>query len=118
MSGETDPAGGPGELDAPDAAGRPEAAEHTGDPAPADATERPEAAERTGDTEAADAAPDGTSRPRRRGYRRAVGGTRPTDQDEPEPRAPRAPEDTDTAWGERPDGDDDERILREVPPHW
>lgn len=29
----------------------------------------------------------------------------------------RASEDRDESWGDRP-GDDDERYLREVPPHW
>lgn len=27
-------------------------------------------------------------------------------------------EDTDAAWGERPDPDDDERFYRDRPPHW
>ncbi len=30
----------------------------------------------------------------------------------------RAREDTDAAWGERPEPDDDERLRRERPPHW
>lgn len=61
------------------------------------------------------AAPAASDHRPRRGRRRAVGGTgTPGD----EPRAPRAVEDTDAAWGERPDDGDDERLLREVPPHW
>jgi hypothetical protein len=37
-----------------------------------------------------------------------------------EPSLPeRAPDDTDVGWGEHPDElDDDERLLREKPPHW
>jgi hypothetical protein len=27
-------------------------------------------------------------------------------------------DDTDSGWGAREDGDDDDRILRERPPHW
>jgi hypothetical protein len=27
-------------------------------------------------------------------------------------------EDTDAAWGDRPDPDDDERYYRDRPPHW
>ena len=30
----------------------------------------------------------------------------------------RSRDDTDEGWGDRPAPDDDERILREVPPHW
>lgn len=31
----------------------------------------------------------------------------------------RSSDDTDQGWGEQPSGrDDDERFLREVPPHW
>jgi len=33
------------------------------------------------------------------------------------PGEPRAPDDTDVGWGQA-QGDDDERFLREVPPHW
>jgi len=38
--------------------------------------------------------------------------------DEPWPE--QTSDDTDEGWGERPDdgADDDERILREKPPHW
>lgn len=76
-----------------------------------------------------------TPQPRRRQHRRAYGGTVPrepevpagTASDRPEAERPapvgpagtsRAPDDTDVGWGERPDPDDDERFLREVPPHW
>jgi hypothetical protein len=27
-------------------------------------------------------------------------------------------DDTDRGWGEAPDEDDDERLIREKPPHW
>ena len=30
----------------------------------------------------------------------------------------RSREDTDAAWGEYPESDDDERLYRERPPHW
>ncbi len=53
---------------------------------------------------------------RRRKHRRAVGGTVPPS---PEPSAGRPkPDDLDIAWGDQPPGSDDERFLREVPPHW
>lgn len=71
---------------------------------------------------------DPAAEPRRRRHRRAYGGTprepdgadspaATTDAAAPAP-APRAPDDTDIGWGDRPDPDDDERFLREVPPHW
>jgi hypothetical protein len=40
------------------------------------------------------------------------------DQVAAEPVLPRSPDDSDVGWGGRADGDDDERLLREVPPHW
>lgn len=73
-----------------------------------------------------DAGATDAPRPRRR--RRAVGGT-PTGA-EPvsagpagaDPLVPgRSRDDTDQGWGGRPsvaDDEDDERFLREVPPHW
>ncbi len=70
--------------------------------------------DRTGD---ADDSPEADP-PRRRRHRRAVGGTRPAEPEAAEPKAPRDVEDTDRAWGGRDEGDDDERFLREVPPHW
>jgi len=54
--------------------------------------------------------------PRRRGYRRATGGTAPAGTQAPTTPG-RAPDDTDVGWNE-PGRDDDERILREKPPHW
>ena len=45
----------------------------------------------------------------------------PQDRDGPEDDEvlpSRSAEDTDRGWGERPDEDDDERLLREKPPHW
>jgi hypothetical protein len=30
----------------------------------------------------------------------------------------RSSDDLDTGWGDRPGGNDDERFLRDVPPHW
>lgn len=60
------------------------------------------------------------SEPRRpRRHRRAVGGTvggsEPVVPDVPT----RSPDDQDTGWGEPPADDDaDERLRREVPPHW
>lgn len=30
----------------------------------------------------------------------------------------RSVDDTDAGWGERPADDEDERFLRDVPPHW
>lgn len=58
---------------------------------------------------------------RRRGHRRAVGGTAPpgTGGTDVAPAAlGRSRDDTDDGWGERSGPDDDERFLREVPPHW
>lgn len=57
--------------------------------------------------------------PRRRGYRRAVGGTVPPAQGPPD-RAARGSsrDETDEGWGDRPAPDDDDRLLRDVPPHW
>ena len=40
------------------------------------------------------------------------------DPERPAPRPEQSAEDTDTGWGERPDGDDDERYYRDRPPHW
>jgi hypothetical protein len=57
--------------------------------------------------------PSAAPQRRRRGYRRATGGTAPAGTDAPG----RAPDDTDLGWNE-PTRDDDERILREKPPHW
>lgn len=34
------------------------------------------------------------------------------------PVLPRSKDDVDVGWGGTPERDDDERILREVPPHW
>lgn len=78
-------------------------------------TERPES-EQSGTT------------PRKRGPRRArtepVPGSDPTPQREVPGAAPvRASEDTDQAWGDRPasgggSGENDERLRRDVPPHW
>lgn len=34
-----------------------------------------------------------------------------------DPVLPRSPDESDVGWGEQ-DGDDDERLRREVPPHW
>ncbi|WP_372593528.1 hypothetical protein [Actinotalea sp.] len=84
-----------------------------------DATEPVDAA-RPGGTPADEgaAADEGqeTERPRRRRHRRAVGGTVPPG---PEPRTNGpSPDDLDVGWGEQPSGSDDERFLREVPPHW
>jgi hypothetical protein len=40
----------------------------------------------------------------------------------PAPDAPliptRSSDDSDTGWGERPDDANDDRLLRDVPPHW
>ncbi len=59
---------------------------------------------------------DGDAPTPRRKHRRAVGGTVPPT---PEPDAgPRRSDDLDIAWGDQPSGSDDERFLREVPPHW
>lgn len=60
-----------------------------------------------------------TGEPRRvRRHRRATGGTaRPAEPVVPADPA-RSPDDQDTGWGERPAGDDDDRLRREVPPHW
>lgn len=58
-------------------------------------------------------------RPRRR--RRAVGGTAPRGDGavtDPVTGEPRSADDADVGWGDRPDGGDDERFLRDVPPHW
>jgi hypothetical protein len=61
------------------------------------------------------AAPGQSARRRRR---RATGGT-PAPAAERGTLVPgRSSDDTDTGWGERPPADDDERFLRDVPPHW
>lgn len=60
--------------------------------------------------------------PRGRTHRRAVGGTVPVGTGHggvPGPDAlGRSRDDTDEGWGERATPDDDERLRREVPPHW
>ena len=72
------------------------------------------ATQRTEEPGAAAAAGQPTSRRRRR----ATGGT-PAPAAEPGTLLPgRSSDDTDTGWGERPPADDDERFLRDVPPHW
>ncbi len=63
-----------------------------------------------------------SQKPARRGSRRAqlpaVPGTDPAPQAVPKPDAPvRAGEDTDRAWGDSSDSNDD-RLKRDVPPHW
>jgi hypothetical protein len=63
---------------------------------------------------------------RRTGRRRVstdpVPGSDPTPQGAPEGTPVRAAEDTDESWGDRPDGatagPNDERLKRDVPPHW
>lgn len=30
----------------------------------------------------------------------------------------RSTDETDTGWGDRPDRDDDDRLLQDRPPHW
>ena len=60
--------------------------------------------------------------PRRRGRRRAVHpGTGAAARQGPEggdaPVLPRSPDESDVGWGE-PVPDDEERLRREVPPHW
>lgn len=65
--------------------------------------------------------------PRRRRHRRATGGVpapageTPSRPDAAEPLLPtRGADDEDTGWGETPGGagGNDERLLRDVPPHW
>lgn len=59
------------------------------------------------------------------------GETLPTDESQAAPGTPRplraddshvlpsrSSDDLDVGWGDRPGGDDDERFLRDVPPHW
>lgn len=80
-------------------------------PEPEPQRPRPDRAGETGDA--------ATVPPRRR-HRRAYGGTAPARAQEEALDAvlPRSPDDQDTGWGERSDGGDDERLRREVPPHW
>ena len=86
-------------------------------------SDRPEP-ERSG-AERAGAARSGAA-PKKRAPRRArtqpVPGSDPTPQREVPGAAPvRASEDTDQAWGDRPaagGGENDERLRRDVPPHW
>ena len=59
---------------------------------------------------------DGQPAPRRGRHRRAYGGTTPGAA-EPGDGTP-SPDDLDVGWGEQAPGSDDERFLREVPPHW
>jgi len=54
--------------------------------------------------------------PRRGRHRRAFGGTTPRAAEPGE--GTRSPDDLDVGWGEQAPGSDDERLLREVPPHW
>lgn len=74
----------------------------------------------------ADEQPDGgragstepAEQPRRRRHRRATGGTVPP-VDPVVPSEPtRSPDDQDTGWGEHTPEDPDDRLRREVPPHW
>lgn len=60
----------------------------------------------------------GPDAPRRRGHRRAVGGTAPPGAGGVPTALGRSRDDTDEGWGDRPAPDDDDRLLREVPPHW
>lgn len=63
-----------------------------------------------------DAAPDA---PRRK-HRRATGGVPAAPTSPPVadgPVLPGSPDDEDTGWGEASSGND-ERLLRDVPPHW
>ena len=46
------------------------------------------------------------------------GGSGRTEERPPARSTDRSADDTDTGWGERPTEDDDERLLRDVPPHW
>lgn len=71
-------------------------------------------------------APTGADQPprRRRTPRRATSGPSGATAGAPAQAAPPVPgttdrsvDDTDSGWGERP-ADDDERFLRDVPPHW
>ena len=39
-------------------------------------------------------------------------------EDEPRVLPDRSEDDRDNGWGEREDPDDDERFLRDRPPHW
>lgn len=64
--------------------------------------------------------------PRRRRHRRATGGVPPVPPGTVDPGAAvtgepvvprRSADDEDTGWGETPTGND-ERLLRDVPPHW
>lgn len=56
--------------------------------------------------------------PRRRRHRRAFGGG-PAPGTSEDPVLPdRSRDDSDVGWGDRPPGDDDDRLRREVPPHW
>ena len=65
----------------------------------------------------ADAVVDAPAR-RPRGPRRATSAQTGAARDRPAPALPgRSDDDTDAGWGERP-ADDDERFLRDVPPHW
>jgi len=55
----------------------------------------------------------------RRATRPGTPGSDPTPQRFPRDAPVRAKEDTDDAWGGRPAGDsNDERLKRDVPPHW
>ncbi len=43
---------------------------------------------------------------------------RPPDAGEPAVLPVQSREDTDSAWGERPEADEDDRFYRDRPPHW
>lgn len=62
-----------------------------------------------------DHASDSPQSPAPRRHRRVVrrGGE---DQEPVTPR--RSADDSDTGWGDRPTESNDERLLRDVPPHW
>ena len=46
------------------------------------------------------------------------GNAEPPQRPQPSSRPDQSAEDTDSAWGERPDSDHDERLYGDRPPHW
>ncbi|WP_223148446.1 hypothetical protein, partial [Actinotalea sp. JY-7885] len=56
--------------------------------------------------------------PRRRRHRRATGGTAAPGTEAPDSSVlPRSPDASDAGWGDAPESNDD-RLRRDVPPHW
>ncbi|WP_290808383.1 hypothetical protein [Herbiconiux sp.] len=101
------------------------AGKHAGSPEPEEFGESPHPEPQ--DAAEADVPPPPVVNVHRTGSRRVstvpAPGSDPTPQATPESTPVRASEDTDEAWGSRPSsvgaaGPNDDRLKRDVPPHW